>query len=116
MPTGMNLYSGRVFVKAGPHSVASAFIQKHTEMVEDDIGEIEHSNANSDIGSDKELTIYPHLRELEIAVRSIHPACRYTVAGARFSRAGQLIRGMNSLRHQNHLRLWLARRIAGRRP
>jgi hypothetical protein len=59
LPTGMNLYSGRVFVKAGPHSVASAFIQKHTEMVEDDIGEIEHSNANSDIGSDKELTTHP---------------------------------------------------------
>src|SRR5262245_52820748 len=67
LPTGMNLYSGRVFVKAGPHRVASAFIQKHTEMVEDDIAEIEHSNANSDIGSDKELTIYPHLREFEIS-------------------------------------------------
>ena len=64
--TGMNLYSGRVFVKAGPHRVSSAFIQKHAEIVEDDIAEIDHSNANSDIGSNRELTVYPHLREFEI--------------------------------------------------
>jgi len=67
LTTGMNLYSGRTFVKAGPHRVASAFIQKHTEMVEDDIAEILHSVANSDIGSDRELTVYPHLREFEIS-------------------------------------------------
>ena len=64
--TGMNLYSGKVFVKAGPHRVTSAFIAKHSELVEDDIAEIEHSLANTDIGTDKELTIYPHVREFEI--------------------------------------------------
>src|SRR6185503_352527 len=64
--TGMNLYSGKVFVKAGPHRVTSAFIAKHSEVVEDDIAEIEHSLANTDIGTDKELTIYPHIREFEI--------------------------------------------------
>lgn len=66
LPTGMNLYSGKVFVKAGPHRVAAAFIAKHSEVVEDDIAEIEHSLFNTDIGTDKELTIYPHLREFEI--------------------------------------------------
>ncbi len=64
--TGMNLYSGKVSVKAGPHRVTSAFLAKHSEVVEDDIAEIEHSLANTDIGTDKELTIYPHLREFEI--------------------------------------------------
>jgi hypothetical protein len=66
LATGMNLYSGRIFVKAGPHRVASAFIAKHSEVVEDDIAEIDHSLFNTDIGTDKELTIYPHLREFEI--------------------------------------------------
>jgi hypothetical protein len=66
LATGMNLYSGKVFVKAGPHRVASAFIARHSEVVEDDIAEIDHSLFNTDIGTDKELTIYPHLREFEI--------------------------------------------------
>src|SRR4029079_10110726 len=29
MLTGLNLYSGRIFVKAGPHRVSSAFLSKH---------------------------------------------------------------------------------------
>jgi hypothetical protein len=66
LPTGMNLSSGKVFVKAGPHRVAAAFIARHSEVVEDNIAEIEHSLFNTDIGTDKELTIYPHLREFEI--------------------------------------------------
>jgi len=67
LPTSLNLYSGRIAVSAGAHRVSSAFIQKHSEVVEDDIAEIAHTLANSDIGSDKELTEYPHLREFEIS-------------------------------------------------
>jgi len=66
LPTGLNLYSGRIFVKAGPHRVSSAFLQKHSEVVEDDIAEIEHTLADTDIGRDRELTQYAHLREFEI--------------------------------------------------
>jgi len=66
LATSLNVYSGRVFVKAGPHRVSSAFIQKHSEIVDDDIAEIEHTLGNSDIGSDQDLTEYPHLREFEI--------------------------------------------------
>jgi len=67
MLTGLNLYSGRIFVKAGPHRVSSAFLSKHSEIVEDDIAEIEHVLADTDIGRDRELTEYPHLREFEIS-------------------------------------------------
>jgi hypothetical protein len=84
LPTGMNLYSGRVAVKAGPHRMAAAFIAKHSEVVEDDIAEIEHSLFNTDIGTDKELTIYPHLREFEITGP-------YTVSGISETPARQRI-------------------------
>jgi hypothetical protein len=67
LPTGLNLYSGKTFVKAGPHRVSSAFVVKHSEVVEDDIAEIEHVLADTDIGRDRELTEYPHLREFEIS-------------------------------------------------
>jgi mono/diheme cytochrome c family protein len=67
LPTGLNMYSGKIFVKAGPHLVSSAFIQKHSVLVDDDIAEIEHVLADTDIGRDRELTEYPHLREFEIS-------------------------------------------------
>jgi hypothetical protein len=66
LATSLNVYSGKVFVKAGPHRVSAAFIQKHSEIVEDNIAEIEHTLGNSDIGSDLDLTEYAHLREFEI--------------------------------------------------
>ncbi len=66
-PTGLNLTTGRVFVKAGPHRVSAAFIQKHSGVVDDNITPIEHSLADVDIGDYRELTIFPHLREFEIA-------------------------------------------------
>jgi len=67
LPTGLNMYSGKTFLKAGPHVVSSAFIQKHSVLVDDDIAEIEHVLADTDIGRDRELTEYPHLREFEIS-------------------------------------------------
>ncbi len=67
LPTGLNLYSGRVFVKAGPHRVSSVFLQKHSVLLDDDISEIQHTLADTDIGRDREITAYPHLREFEIS-------------------------------------------------
>ncbi len=64
--TGLNLTTGLVFVRAGPHRVSSAFLQKHTEVIDDVIGEIEHTLASIDIGDDREKTTYPHLREFEV--------------------------------------------------
>ncbi len=65
--TGLNLTTGPVFVKAGPHRVSAAFIKKQTVIVEDDIAEIQHTLIDTDSGDGRELTIYPHLREFEIS-------------------------------------------------
>jgi len=66
LPTGLNLYSGRIFVQAGSHRVSAAFLVKHSELIDDDIAPIEHTLADTTIGSDREITSYPHLREFEI--------------------------------------------------
>jgi len=66
-PLGLGLPIARVFVKAGPRRVSAAFIQKHSEIVEDDIGENEHTLADTQVGRNPEFTNYPHLREFEIS-------------------------------------------------
>ena len=63
---GLNLTTGRIFLRAGPHRVSAAFLQTHSEIVEDIIAPIEHTLANIDIADDGEKTTYPHLREFEI--------------------------------------------------
>src|SRR5262249_6086862 len=65
--TGLNLTTGRVFVKAGAHRVSAAFIDKHSGIVDDNITPIEHTLADVCIGDYRELTIFPHLREFEIS-------------------------------------------------
>ena len=64
---GLNLATGRTFVKAGAHRVSAAFLQKRSEIVDDIIAPIEHTLASIDIADDGEKTTYPHLREFEIA-------------------------------------------------
>lgn len=64
---GLNLTTGRTFVRAGPHRVSAAFLEKHSEISEDIIAPIQHTLANIDIADDGEKTTYPHLREFEIA-------------------------------------------------
>jgi mono/diheme cytochrome c family protein len=66
-PTGLNLETGNIFVKAGPHMVAAAFLVKHSELIDDTIAPIEHTLADTQIGVDREITTYPHLREFEIS-------------------------------------------------
>jgi len=66
-PTGLNLNTGHLFVKAGAHRVSAAFIQKHSGVVDDNIATQEHTLADVDIGDYRELTIFPHLREFEIS-------------------------------------------------
>ena len=65
--TGLNLTTGRRFVKAGPHRVSAVFLQNHSGVVDDTITPLEHSLADADSGDYRELTIFPHLRELEIS-------------------------------------------------
>ncbi|MBI4475251.1 MAG: DUF1592 domain-containing protein [Acidobacteria bacterium] len=63
---GLNLHTGKIPVKAGPHRVSAAFLQKHSDIVEDIVAELEHTLVDTDIAKDRELTVYPHLREFEI--------------------------------------------------
>jgi len=65
-PTGLNLTTGRFPVKAGPHRVSAAFLEKHSELIDDDIAPIDHTLADTDVGDYGELVEYPHLREFEI--------------------------------------------------
>ncbi len=66
-PTGLNLTTGRVFVKAGPHRVSAAFIDRHSGLLDDHIAPIENILASIDAGDTGMVTVMPHLRELEIA-------------------------------------------------
>ena len=67
LPTGLNINSGKVFVKAGAHRVTSAFLHKHSVLLDDDIAEIMNTLADTDIGRDREITALAHLREFEIS-------------------------------------------------
>jgi hypothetical protein len=61
---GMNVYTPRVHVKAGPQRVAAAFIQRVKGPVDDLMSPIEHTLADSHIGLG--VTALPHLRDLNI--------------------------------------------------
>ena len=66
-PAGMNLTPVRVFVKAGPHRVTSAFIASHSGLLDDHITPLENTQANMDSGLTGMITVWAHLRELEIS-------------------------------------------------
>ncbi len=63
-PNGMNVYTPRVHVKAGPQRVTAAFIQRFKGPVDDLMSPIEHTLADSHIGLG--VTALPHLRDLNI--------------------------------------------------
>ncbi len=63
---GLSANTGRIFVKTGPHRVAAAFIQRRSEIFEDDVAPIENTLIDTDMGTDGELTAMPHVREVEI--------------------------------------------------
>jgi len=65
-PKGMTLSSDPVPVKAGPHSVAVAFLPRAEGPVRDIIEPIGHSLADTQIGSDYGITTYPHIREFSV--------------------------------------------------
>jgi hypothetical protein len=65
-PNGMNLVTPKIYVKAGPQRVAAAFIARFDAPVDDLIAPIEHTMADSQIGSGFGITALPHLREFAI--------------------------------------------------
>jgi hypothetical protein len=65
-PNGMNLHTPPVAVPAGPHRVSAAFIQRFEGPVDDVLAPIEHTLADTQIGSALGVTTLPHLRDLAI--------------------------------------------------
>jgi hypothetical protein len=66
-PTGMELTTAPVPVRAGPHRVTAAFLRTFDGPVNDLIAPIGHSIADTQIGAEHGVTSVPHLRELVIA-------------------------------------------------
>jgi hypothetical protein len=65
-PSGMNLQTPRVHVKAGPHRVSAAFIQRFEAPVDDLLAPIDYTLADTQIGSGYGVTALPHLRDFAI--------------------------------------------------
>lgn len=66
-PKGMNMETPPVKIKAGPQRVSASFIQRYTGPVDDLIAPIEHTLADSQIGTSPGITTVPHLRDLGIS-------------------------------------------------
>jgi Protein of unknown function (DUF1592)/Protein of unknown function (DUF1588)/Protein of unknown function (DUF1587)/Protein of unknown function (DUF1595)/Protein of unknown function (DUF1585) len=65
-PNGMNLETPKVKVKAGPQKVAAAFIQRFAGPVDDLMAPIQHTLADTQIGTAQGITTLPHLRDFSI--------------------------------------------------
>src|SRR5688572_4524635 len=66
-PTGMNITSARIQVKAGTHRVAAAFVARFDAVPDDLMPPIDHTLADSQIGAGFGITTLPHLREFAVA-------------------------------------------------
>jgi mono/diheme cytochrome c family protein len=65
-PTGMNIKTKPVFVTAGPHRVAAAFVERFNAPVDDLVAPIPYTLADSQIGSALGVTTLPHVRDFAI--------------------------------------------------
>ena len=107
-PNGMNLVTPRVFVRAGPQRVAAAFLSRFDAPVDDLMAPIEHTMADSQIGSGFGITALPHLREfavtgpIKVTGVSDSPSrrriftCRPTAASEEAACATEILRGLAS--------------------
>jgi hypothetical protein len=65
-PNGMNINTEAIAIKAGPQRISAAFIPKSQGLVDDLISPIEHTLADTQIGSATGITTVPHLRDFAI--------------------------------------------------
>ena len=65
-PSGMNLITPPVPIKAGPQRVAAAFLQRFEGPVDDLLAPIEQTLADTQIGSAVGVSTLPHLRDMSI--------------------------------------------------
>jgi Protein of unknown function (DUF1592)/Protein of unknown function (DUF1588)/Protein of unknown function (DUF1587)/Protein of unknown function (DUF1585)/Protein of unknown function (DUF1595) len=66
-PNGLNLQTTPIYIKAGPHRVSAAFIERFMGPVDDLMMPIEHTLADSNIGEEFGITALPHLRDFTIS-------------------------------------------------
>ena len=65
-PNGMNLTTPKIHVKAGTRNVAAAFVARFDAVPDDLMPPIDHTLADSQIGSGFGITTLPHLREFAV--------------------------------------------------
>ncbi len=65
-PSGMNLQTPPIAVKAGPQRVSAAFLVRSEAPVDDLLAPVEQTLADTQIGSAIGVTTVPHLRELAV--------------------------------------------------
>lgn len=65
-PNGMNLTTEPIAVKAGPQRISASFIKHFDGPVDDLIEPIEHTLADTQIGTAQGITTLPHLREFGV--------------------------------------------------
>ena len=65
-PSGMNLQTPPIAVKAGPQRVSAAFIQRSEAPFDDLLAPVEQTLADTQIGSAIAVTTLPHLREFAV--------------------------------------------------
>jgi len=64
--TGLTVKTAPIHVRAGTHRVTAAFIQKFEGLINDLIAPIDHTMADTEIGTAFGITTLPHLRSLSI--------------------------------------------------
>ncbi|HEX8028691.1 MAG TPA: DUF1592 domain-containing protein [Vicinamibacterales bacterium] len=66
-PNGMNITTPRIHVKAGTRRLSAAFVQRFDAVPDDLMPPIDHTLADSQIGSGFGITTLPHLREFAVS-------------------------------------------------
>jgi hypothetical protein len=64
--TGLTVKSAPMHVRAGTHRVTAAFLQRYEGLINDLIAPIEHTMADTEIGTAYGITTLPHLRSLSV--------------------------------------------------
>ena len=64
--TGLTVKSMPLHVRAGTHRVTAAFLQKYEGLINDLIAPIDHTMADTEIGTAYGITTLPHLRSLSV--------------------------------------------------
>jgi hypothetical protein len=66
-PNGLNMFSPKIHIKAGPQRVSAAFISRFDGPVDDLMIQIEHTLADTNIGEVFGTTALPHIRDFTVS-------------------------------------------------